>query len=115
MADYLQVQAERHNEVCVLRITGELDASKADAFADNADAVVRTMPRPVLVDLSGLTFIDAHGAHSLAALLQSLRAGGWPLSARVPRTSAVLWSCSACPRTTYWAGTGKLRSLRLAN
>lgn len=114
MADYLQVQAERHNEVCVLRITGELDASKADAFADNADAVVRTMPRPVLVDLSGLTFIDAHGAHSLAALLQSLRAGGAVVRSCPPHVRRVV-ELLGLPPDYLLAGTGKLRSLRLAN
>lgn len=103
MADYLQVQAERHNEVCVLRITGELDASKADAFADNADAVVRTMPRPVLVDLSGLTFIDAHGAHSLAALLQSLRAGG----GRCPLVSPARPPCCGAARLAPGLPTGQ--------
>jgi anti-anti-sigma regulatory factor len=69
----------------VLQITGELDAMAADAFAEHADAAVRSLPGPVLVDLSGLTFIDAGGARVLDAVIRTLP-GGRPASVR------------ACPR-----------------
>lgn len=75
MADYLHVEAERRNGLCLLRITGELDTSMAETFADQAEAVMRAMPGPVLVYLSGLTFTDAHGAHVLATVIRTLRAG----------------------------------------
>jgi anti-anti-sigma factor len=69
----------------VLQIAGELDAIAADAFAERADAAVRPLPGPVLVDLSGLTFIDACGARVLDAVIRTLP-GGRPASVR------------ACPR-----------------
>ena len=61
-ADSVQVRALRRNGVCVLQIAGDLDTMGADAFAERADEAVRSLPWPVLVDLSGLTFIDARGA-----------------------------------------------------
>jgi anti-anti-sigma factor len=69
----------------VLHIAGELDVMSADAFAEHADAAVRSLPWPVLVDLSGLTFIDARGARVLDAVIRTLP-GGRPASVR------------ACPR-----------------
>lgn len=75
MANYLKVQAERSNGLCVLRITGDLDMSMADVFADHVDAVVRAMPGPVQIDLSGLRFIDEHGARALVAVIRILLAG----------------------------------------
>ncbi len=71
IADYLQVQAERRNGLCVLWITGELDTVMAEVLAERADAAVQAISRPVLIDLSGLTFIDARGARALAAVTQT--------------------------------------------
>jgi anti-anti-sigma factor len=61
--------------VCVLQIAGELEAMAADTFAERADAAVRSLQGPVLVDLSGLTFIDARGARVLDAVMRSLPGG----------------------------------------
>jgi anti-anti-sigma regulatory factor len=69
----------------VLQIAGELETMAADAFAERADAAVRSLRGPVLVDLSGLTFIDARGARVLDAVIRTLP-GGRPASVR------------ACPR-----------------
>lgn len=74
MADYLQVQAEQRNGLCVLRITGELDTVMAGVFAERAEAAVQAIPRPVLIDLPGLTFIDAGGARALATVIRTFSA-----------------------------------------
>jgi anti-sigma B factor antagonist len=73
--DGVQVRAERRNGTCVLRISGELDTMTADTLGERADAAVRDVPGPVLVDVSGLTFIDADGARVLNALIQTLPDG----------------------------------------
>jgi anti-sigma B factor antagonist len=80
-ADNVQVRAVRRNGACVLQIAGELNAMAADAFAERVDAAVRSLPWPVLVDLSGLTFIDAYGARALDAVMRTLP-GGRPASVR---------------------------------
>jgi anti-sigma B factor antagonist len=82
--DDLQVDAVRRNGACVLRISGELDSMTAEVLADRVDAAVQVLPGPVVVDLSGLTFIDARGARSLNAVLQTLPGG----------RSATVRSCS---------------------
>jgi anti-anti-sigma regulatory factor len=70
--DGVQVWAAPRNGACVLRVAGELDvATTTDALLDRAAASVRAVPGPVLIDLSGLTFIDAHGARALAALTRT--------------------------------------------
>jgi anti-anti-sigma factor len=84
-ADSVQVRAVRRNGACVLQIAGELDAMAADTFAEHADAAVRSLRGPVLVYLSGLTFIDAGGARVLDAVMRT-RPGGRLASVR------------ACPR-----------------
>lgn len=72
IADGAQVRAERRNGACVLWISGDLDAMTADTLGERADAAVQGVPGSVLVDVSGLTFIDAHGARVLNAVIQTL-------------------------------------------
>jgi anti-sigma B factor antagonist len=67
-----QVHAEPGNGLCLLCISGQLDPAAAGSLAERAGAALRAAPGPVLVDLSGLTFIDAHGARALAALTRTL-------------------------------------------
>lgn len=78
----------RSNGACLLRIAGELDVATADALADRVATAVRAVPGPVLVDLSGLTFVDARGARALDALIRS------PPDGRV----AAVRSCPLCIR-----------------
>lgn len=91
--EYLQVHVRRLNGLCLLRISGEFDMAAAASFAERADAAPRAAPGPVLVDLSGLTFIDAHGARALVALARTL-AGRQPsvssCPARIRRTLDLL-------------------------
>lgn len=68
--DYLEVTVEHRARVCELTVSGELDACVAGRFADAAMEAVRTATGPVLVDLSGLEFMDVSGARSLAAVIR---------------------------------------------
>jgi anti-sigma B factor antagonist len=90
-ADSVQVRAVRRNGVCVLQVAGELEGMGADAFAERADAAVRSLPGPVLVDLTGMTFIDAGGARVLDAVMRTLP-GGRAASVRAcpPRVRRIL-------------------------
>ena len=75
MAGYLRIQAEGSNGLCVLRVSGEVDVLTAEEVAERADQALQEVPGPVMVDLSGLTFIDACGARALAAMIDTLPAG----------------------------------------
>ena len=70
--DGVRIWAVLRNGACVLRVAGELDvATTTDELIDRAAASVRAVPGPVLIDLSALTFIDAHGARALDALIRT--------------------------------------------
>jgi anti-anti-sigma factor len=101
MDNYLQVQAERSNGMCVLRITGELDSALTGTFAAHAEAVAATIPGPVTVDLSGLTFIDAAGARALTLVIRALAGRLAVVSPCTPAVRRVL-EHSSLPPLDYW-------------
>jgi anti-anti-sigma factor len=70
--NYLRVRAERRGNLCVLKVWGDLEAFTAGQFAAEAGKALHETPGPVLVDLSGLDFIDAAGARALAAVARSV-------------------------------------------
>jgi anti-anti-sigma factor len=71
----LRIQVESRNGLCVLRVIGDLDFLAAEAFAECAGQAVQAVTGPVVMNLSGLTFIDVRGARALAAVTQTLTAG----------------------------------------
>ena len=76
MPGYLRIQAESRNGLCVLRVSGDVDIVTAGKFAERADQALRAVPgSAVVVDLAGLTFIDARGARALVAAIDALPAG----------------------------------------
>jgi anti-anti-sigma factor len=70
--DYLSVRAERRGNLCVLKVRGGLDVFTADRFAAEAGKALHETPEPVLVDLSGLDYVDAKGARTLTAVARSV-------------------------------------------
>lgn len=105
--DGVRVRAERWNGACLLRISGELDMTTADELGELADAAVLAVPGPVLVDLSGLTFIDAHAARVLNAVILTLPEGQ-PASVRscprsIRRALDLLGLSLDCPPAGYAA------------
>lgn len=66
-----RVRVDYRNTLYVLYITGELDTITADTFVER---VVRTLGNrgPVVVDLSGLAFVDARGARALITVIRGL-------------------------------------------
>lgn len=121
----MQVRAASLNGVCVLRIAGELDTTLADALPGRVSAAVRALPRPVLVDLSGLTFIDLHGARVLYGLTRTLPGGRPAVVRRCPlrvrrvfNYLGMVFDCSpaesrAAPRPSTCALANKVRLARL--
>src|ERR1700733_1029599 len=82
----------------VVALHGELDLVDARAVADPLEAVAAPGPR-IIVDLSGLEFIDASGIAALSRGRRRARdAGGDLLLAapkqRVQRGLAILWEAS---------------------
>lgn len=70
----LHVKAERRDQVCVLAVGGELDTGTAAEFTKLVQGATATMlprPRRVVMDLSGLRFIDCAGTRALATIVRS--------------------------------------------
>jgi anti-anti-sigma factor len=53
-----KVRIARSDGVCLVRVNGELDLANADGFGDR---LMQLSDQTVVVDLSGLTFIDCSG------------------------------------------------------
>lgn len=65
---YLKVRAESRGPISVLALSGELDMGSVDEFADAAARVLAAGPSRLIVDLSGLQYMDSHAARTLAAV-----------------------------------------------
>lgn len=59
------VRAERDGLMLVLQLFGELDMSGCGVLLERIDRARQSPARRVVVDLSGLQFIDCTGAHTL--------------------------------------------------
>jgi anti-sigma B factor antagonist len=74
----LTVAATRTGQGCTLAISGDLDLTTAETLAPavtQALGAVNGQPAPVLLDLSGLAFLDCAGARALATAVQALPSG----------------------------------------
>jgi hypothetical protein len=63
----LDVAIARAGRVCVLAVGGELDIATVTALTQRAEAAVRQPLERLILDLSGLEFIDCTGVGALAA------------------------------------------------
>lgn len=73
--DHLRLEAERRHGMDVLAVSGALKATTCGAFAEAAMRAVDDSIYPLLMDLSGLTYVDCQGARTLASLTRSLPPG----------------------------------------
>ena len=48
-----------------ISVRGEIDLAGADDFLEEFCVIARETPRPLIVDLTGVTFIDSSGVHAL--------------------------------------------------
>ena len=73
----LEVTSDQADGWMVVRASGEVDM----ATVDRLDAAVREQAaeHPVLVDLSGLTFMDSSGVRTIHGLLAAARQDRWTL------------------------------------
>jgi anti-sigma B factor antagonist len=71
----LTVTIKRAGRVCVLSVTGELDIATTAALAEQAVPAVRHHVEQLIIDLSGLKFIDCCGVRALAAVTRAAPPG----------------------------------------
>jgi len=71
----LKVTIKRQSRVCVLSVSGELDIATTAALAELAVPAVQVPAELVVIDLTGLEFIDCRGAQALAAVSRAVPPG----------------------------------------
>lgn len=86
-AVHVQLSFELHGPACLVKVGGELTAVTEREFTGRALQALAAFPGPVLFDLSGLEFVDGHGARALAKAL-----------AAVPPRETGLYQCSPAMR-----------------
>jgi anti-sigma B factor antagonist len=64
----LNVTISREGQVCVLAASGELDIATAPDLTQQAEVALRQPPGRLILDLSGLEFVDCAGVRALAAV-----------------------------------------------
>ena len=74
--ELLSYEVAEHDRASVVRLTGELDAHQAPALRSLLAEQVLTGPGNLVLDLSGLTFIDSSGLAALIAAHKGTQAAG---------------------------------------
>ena len=70
--DLVQLEIEDRGEVVIARVTGELDLAGAPSTGETIGEAVPTSARALVVDFSGLEFIDSSGIAMLFSLARRL-------------------------------------------
>jgi anti-sigma B factor antagonist len=68
LSDLTQVEIEQRDDVVVARLTGELDISVAESTGRKITDAVPSSARGLVVDMSGLEFMDSSGVSMLFGL-----------------------------------------------
>jgi anti-sigma B factor antagonist len=71
---HLQVSTEPVGDATVVRAVGELDLHTAPALQTELDTVIEARPRLLVVDLSGVEFMDSTGLSVIVSTVAALRA-----------------------------------------
>ena len=72
MTELVELEIEERGEMVVAHLTGELDIAGAPGMGDRIDDAVPTSARGLVVDLTGLDFIDSSGIAMLFGLARKL-------------------------------------------
>lgn len=72
MNDIGRLEIHEEDGVVVARVTGELDLANSPATGDAIEAALPASARGLVVDFSGLTFLDSSGVAMLFRLVRRL-------------------------------------------
>lgn len=75
----LQLTSEHASGFVVITVAGELDLATRPELSDCAQEAVDACPGTVIIDLSGVTFIDACGLSALIGIKRYAREHDTPL------------------------------------
>ncbi len=73
----MEMLEEKKSNAVVLKLEGRLDASTTSSVKWKVESVVRGKQRNLVIDMSGISFIDSSGLGILVASLRAInKAGG---------------------------------------
>lgn len=78
----MRIRSEREGDVHTIALQGELDLATVAALEQELERVEATDAATIVLDLSGLTFMDSTGVRLLVTAHSRLRADGSRLSLR---------------------------------
>ena len=81
------VQFSDHDRVVVARLTGEIDLSNAQSIESAIAEATPNQALAVILDVSGLDYLDSAGIHLIYKLREKLRARGQALRLVIPAES----------------------------
>ena len=73
MSMLARIESEWHDEVPVVRLEGEIDASNVDDVGNRLRSIVSNRSVALIVDLTATTYVDSAGINLLFALAEELR------------------------------------------
>jgi anti-sigma B factor antagonist len=82
----LEVSTTEHGELVVLALSGEFDVYTVAEFRTEIERIGQ-VDRSVIVDLSGVTFLDSSGIGALVTLLNQARHDGGRVGVICPRAT----------------------------
>ena len=87
----MEVMTERQDGVLLVRVSGRIDGSNADAFDDAVGTAIEDDRLDVLMDLEAIAYISTVGLRTFAKVARKLRGGPARLAicARPDRTRRV--------------------------
>ena len=72
MSMLARIESEWHDEVPVVRLDGEIDASNVEDIGDRLRSIVTNRSVALVVDLTATTYVDSAGINMLFALGEQL-------------------------------------------
>jgi anti-anti-sigma factor len=89
MSELAEIEAADVDEARVVRVSGEIDLSNAHDVLEAIGDAVRSGATAIVVDLSGVTFLDSSGISMLFRLRERISYSRQELRLVVPPTSPI--------------------------
>lgn len=89
MIPTLGVRVLDEHGVPVASLEGEIDIANADELRDELFAAMSNQPPGLIVDLSGVTYLDSRGVHVLLELAERMKIRHQQLRLVVPDTALI--------------------------
>src|SRR3954470_15247412 len=89
--DLITVAVEHRGDIAVIVVSGEVDVLSVPALDEAINDLIGDGPRPLIVDLSAVTFLGSAGLRSLVSTQQRLSgAAGFAVVANGAPTSRII-------------------------